>query len=254
MTIHSSSSSAASTFVTAAAAVAAVAAISLSVLQTDSCSRVLLSSKSLQRKRIKEYLYRWDWTLKKAVLRGARQGHDQRMDRSNTEVFWKDEDIQDFIQRLQEHDEISILSMEVDDDDRDYYIFFKHAKTGHLYQLPLVKFGMALAESMDNQLTTTALTLIADASSGLGGTLLTRVITECKAGVVRLVNVWVMNVNIALSHRSHSYIFVGCRSRTTLDGTLCQPCRKEYYRTGQDGTHLVWPRSIGSMACQKTSW
>jgi len=170
--------------VTTAAAVAAVAAISLPLLQSDTASRLFLSPKKLQLKRVKEYLFRWDWTLKKALLY-ARAGRDQQMDKKNTKVFFEDKDIAEFIHtKLLHTKEVTIMSIEVYDDDFDYYVFLKNMSNGELYQIPLAKFGLLLSDVMEEQLTTTAMCFVADASSGLGGQVLSTILKESKAGVV----------------------------------------------------------------------
>lgn len=187
MSGSSSSSSSSHAFVTTVCTIAAAAAVSLSVLQTDTVSRRVLSSQKLQRKRVHEYQYRWDWTLKKFLLRYARKGHDQQMDKANTEVFFQDEDIQGFIEtKLLNEGNISIMSIEVDDDTLEYYIFFVNNTNQHMYQLPLAKFSVHLNNVMQDRLTSTTLCFIADASSGLSGSLLSTVLRESKAGVVCL--------------------------------------------------------------------
>lgn len=190
MSSSSSSSSTATTFVTTAVSIAAVTVVSLSLLQTDRASRLFLGPKQLQAKRVKEYLYKWDWTLTKYVLRFSRKGHDQQMDKASTELVWKEADLETFIQEtlLKEplaENNLTIMSIEVDDDDGEYYIYFRSPQTKEIYQLPLTKFGLVLAEAMENQLTSTTLCFVADASSGLGTRLLSTVLTESKAGVVR---------------------------------------------------------------------
>ncbi len=53
-----------------------------------------------------------------------------------------------------------------------------------MVDLPLVQFGLKLADAFENQLTSTTLCFIADASSGLGSEMLGQVIAGCGAGVV----------------------------------------------------------------------
>mmetsp|Transcript_8201 Transcript_8201/g.12343 ORF Transcript_8201/g.12343 Transcript_8201/m.12343 type:complete len:551 (-) Transcript_8201:147-1799(-) len=53
-----------------------------------------------------------------------------------------------------------------------------------IVELPLVEFGLKLADAFENQLTSTTLCFIADASSGLGSDMLGQIVTGCDAGLV----------------------------------------------------------------------
>ena len=72
----------------------------------------------------------------------------------------------------------------MDDADFEYYVYLKNETSGMIYQLPLIKFGLLLKDAFENQVTTTTMCFVADASSGLGNEVLTTVLQESKAGVV----------------------------------------------------------------------
>ena len=55
-------------------------------------------------------------------------------------------------------------------------------------RVPLVLFCEKLANAFENQMTSTALCFVADASSSLGSDMLTNVVKECDHGVVSFVN------------------------------------------------------------------
>mmetsp|Transcript_22341 Transcript_22341/g.25886 ORF Transcript_22341/g.25886 Transcript_22341/m.25886 type:complete len:515 (+) Transcript_22341:189-1733(+) len=62
----------------------------------------------------------------------------------------------------------------------------KEGSSGYekVLELPLVPFGMKLADAFEQQLTSTALCFIADASSGLGSDILGSIVESCGAGLV----------------------------------------------------------------------
>jgi len=62
----------------------------------------------------------------------------------------------------------------------------KEGSSGYekILELPLVPFGMKLADAFEQQLTSTALCFIADASSGLGSDILGSIVESCGAGLV----------------------------------------------------------------------
>jgi len=60
---------------------------------------------------------------------------------------------------------------------------------GRRIQVPLVTFGLLLADAFDAKVTGTALCFVADASSGLGSHVLARIAQECDAGMV-----WIFNM------------------------------------------------------------
>jgi hypothetical protein len=178
----SDNNSTATAIVKTAATLATVVAVSIPLLQSDFASRFLLSAERLQAKRQASYRYKWEWTLVKAVIK-SRGGRDQDLDRESTELILKEKDIRHFIET---HEELDIISIELDDLDpratREYFIFLRDEQQ-HLYQLPLLAFGLQLARHMEDRLSSTTLCFIADASSGWGPHILCTVLEQSKAGV-----------------------------------------------------------------------
>lgn len=202
----------------AVTAIAAMGVISLPLLQSDTASRFLLNSKQLQIRRVKEYLYRWDKMLKTALLRNA---HDPQMD--TTKVFFVEQDIHDFIETKLLLNNIFIMSIEQYNDDMEYHVFLRDATTSDIYQLPLVKFGVMLAETMEQQLTSTTLCFVADASSGLGGQVMSTVLLESKAGGAVITEPLWMAV---LAHLVEQKVV----SREKMERILFGLCRLEAWR------------------------
>ena len=77
-----------------------------------------------------------------------------------------------------------ILGLSREEESREILVELYHTKSG-MFQLPLLRFGLILADIMEEDLTTTALCFVADASSGLGSHLVADMLDASKAGVVR---------------------------------------------------------------------
>lgn len=80
-----------------------------------------------------------------------------------------------------------ILGFSREEDSREVLIDLINPVTLAKFELPLAKFGSILAEIFEGTLTSTALCFVADASSGLGTTMIADILDASKAGVVRCI-------------------------------------------------------------------
>jgi hypothetical protein len=152
-----------------------VAAIPL--LQSDPVSRQLLSPQKLQAKRKTTYRYRWEkFTTKELLKTLQNMGGDE-----NLVLLVQDEELREFILDRCMKGKPKILCVGVDEQlpTREVCVWIWMQDDGILYQASMKKFGLLLADVMENTMSTTALCFVADASGGLGTRLITNVLNEC---------------------------------------------------------------------------
>jgi hypothetical protein len=172
----------------------------LALLQSDTVSRRILHSSKLERKRRGEYKYQWKAAIDKTKLQldyylaGGMEAckEDPECVWKNMEYVSGDSDMDVLIAKiLDKTDKTSrYYALKIDKDPHDttdeYFLFLAQEvsqKAIKVYEVPLVNFGMKLSEAFENQLTTTALCFVADASSGMASKVLERLVQEAKTGV-----------------------------------------------------------------------
>jgi len=190
---------------------AAVAVGGLVLLQTDRVSRKILNPSQLNTKRRGEYAYNWKKSVDKVKLQldyclaGGPQNYndDPEIVMKNTVYISKEEDLDTLIEKITEKKNIEYryFTLKIDKDPHDpteeLYLYIvreqqlrktKSTTNTHriLYQLPLVKFGLKLAKKFEDQLTTTTLCFVADASSGKASSMLESLVKESKTGVATI--------------------------------------------------------------------
>jgi len=183
--------SSADTILTNVAASAGVLALVLGITQIDYVSRKILSPGSLysRRKQEQQYIIQTslqNWIRKKWPL----------TEREFTGFAASDEDLSALVKSIldtkgsQSGDvgnkpKINGILKGSEDDvtDMEYYLILESSGTTKKIQVPLVRFGLVLAEEMKRMLVNTTMCFVADASSGLGSRVLGRVSKECGAGV-----------------------------------------------------------------------
>jgi hypothetical protein len=160
--------------------VAVMGLTALPLLQSDAVSRHVLEAKNLQAKRVQTYQYIWDKELRKHVLWTVREmGGDE-----NLELLVHEGEIHDFIEKCLETSASEdstgpkLLCIGVDEELATREVCLWIALDWRLYQVSLKKFGLLLADRMENIMTTTALCFVADASGGVGTDLITDVLQE----------------------------------------------------------------------------
>mmetsp|Transcript_102 Transcript_102/g.272 ORF Transcript_102/g.272 Transcript_102/m.272 type:complete len:562 (-) Transcript_102:185-1870(-) len=215
---------------------AASVVVGLILLQTDRVSRKILDPAQLNTKRRSEYKYSWTKAVDKAKLLldyslagGPREyNEDPEIVMRNTEYISKEEDLDALIEKIVDRKDTKsrFYGLKIDKDPLDplgeYYLFIVHeqelsdGKT--LYQLPLVKFGMKLAEAFEDELTTTALCFVADASAGKAASMLESLVKESKAGVAIISEpFWMMQIarlaeaSVLAAPKIKKIIFALCR-------------------------------------------
>jgi hypothetical protein len=195
------------TFFPLIAVSAATLAGGLALLQSDRISRRILDSQKLDTKRRGEYKYQWKSAIDKTKLQleyflagGIEvQKEDPECVMKNTTYISDEAEMDDLIQRILDKkkpvERYYTLKIDKDmhDPTDDYFVFLAHESSDsgnnnriQLYELPLVKFCLKLAQAFEDQLTTTTLCFVADASSGKASTLLEQLVTEAKTGVAVL--------------------------------------------------------------------
>lgn len=102
----------------------------------------------------------------------------------NLELLIHEGEINEFIDRClgakdkEDSTGPKILCLGVDEQLANHDVCLWIALDWRLYQMPLKKFGLLLAQRMEDTMTTTALCFVADASGGLGTELVTDVLQE----------------------------------------------------------------------------
>jgi hypothetical protein len=148
-----------------------------SLIESDFVARCLLSANQLQARRLAKYRSRfWQSHVSFKI-----SNHD-----SDVQLLVKDEDLKRFVQDcLQKGADDSSKSLEilaVGNDEKQpnsnelYVWILLH---GNHYQAPLKKFGMLMADVMENTMSTKALCIVADASGGLGNQLISDILNQC---------------------------------------------------------------------------
>ena len=180
---------------------AAVAVGGLVLLQTDRVSRKILDPAQLNTKRRGEYKYNWKKAVDKAKLQidyclaGGPQKYndDPEIVMKNTEYISKEDDLDALVKKIvdKKDTESRFYTLKIDKDPHDpteeFYLYLVHDQQSSddriLYQVPLVKFGIKLAQAFEDQLTTTTLCFVADASTGKATNMLESLVKEAKTGV-----------------------------------------------------------------------
>jgi hypothetical protein len=162
---------------------AMVCVAAIPVLQSDSVSRQLLSPPKLQAKRKATYRYRWEKFTTKELLKTLQtMGGDD-----NLVLLVQEEELREFIvdRCMKGQGNPKILCVGVDEQlpTREVCVWIWMQDDGIMYQASMKKFGLLLADIMEDTMSTTALCFVADASGGLGTKLVTNVLTECVASL-----------------------------------------------------------------------
>jgi hypothetical protein len=169
----------------AASAVAAVGVLSLTALQSDACSRYVLTPQQLQAKRGQTYQYQWQQASVKTDLQlqycwaGGYSQFDVETEHIMTDIFTTEPEILDFIEQTllpAAHEMVvgRIGLMAEGTVNKEYYVWFYHMNqsTSRMYQVPLGLFGRLLATQLERSVTRTTFCFVADASSGAAVTTL----------------------------------------------------------------------------------
>jgi len=180
---------------------AAVAAGSLALLQTDRVSRLILDPSRLNTKRRAEYQYSWKNASDKTKLQldyclaGGLQKYndDPEIVMKNTECILKEEAMDSLVKKIVDKKDktfvyyaLKIGKDPYDPKDEFYLFLMQEQQTDQdrtVIQVPLVKFGLKLAKAFEDQLTSTTLCFVADASAGKATNLLESLVKEAKTGV-----------------------------------------------------------------------
>eukprot|EP00934_Nitzschia_sp_Nitz4_P008313 Nitzschia sp. Nitz4//scaffold24_size164493//130329//132032//NITZ4_002347-RA/size164493-processed-gene-0.211-mRNA-1//1//CDS//3329544171//8303//frame0 len=180
----------------ATASAATVAALAL--LQTDSVSRRTLKPLPLLTKRRREFLYHWKTAIEKThllleyTLAGGQENYNndneinlKKFDYLSTEAQQKE-----LAQRILKDKAGQYTTLKIDKDPSDpkeeYYLFIQRLSTEdqpQYFQAPLVPFCQVLRQAFEDQVTTTTLCFVADASAGKASGLLEQLVKEAKTGV-----------------------------------------------------------------------
>lgn len=222
---------------------AALSVASLALLQTDRVSRWTLSPPRLMAKRRQEYSYHWKVAIEKAhmqldfCLAGGTDAFnaDPEINLKNTTYLGSDEEQDSLVQRIvskkkkddDSSSKFSVLKLDRDPSDPmgDFFLFLMRQQDDEcdnnepeFFQLPLVSFCQKLRQAFENQLTTTTLCFVADASSGKASGLLEELVKEAKTGVAVLSEpLWMANLariaeaRIFSNSKLETMIFALCR-------------------------------------------
>lgn len=174
--------------------------VGISLLQSDMVGRKILSSERLQKKRQAEYRYKWSKQLEKQLFIAMDiLGGDLYLSLLTT-----DHEIDEFVSKCvtDKDSDARVLGVALDEKDPravpEYQVYVSFHKI--LYQLPLKAFGLKMADKMEDQLTSTAICFVADASSGLALNLIGDLLTKSGADVVS--SSVVIVIEFVLNHTS----------------------------------------------------
>lgn len=231
-----SASDASNLFFSVVAASAAVAIGGLALLQTDMVSRKILDPAQLNTKRRGEYRYNWTKAVEKAKLKldyclaGGQRKYDDDPEivMKNTEYVSKEDDLNDLIKKVVDSrcTDSKYFTVKIDRDPYDpteelYLYILQEQQSSNdrlLFQVPLVKFGMKLAQAFEDQLTTITLCFVADASAGKATTMLESLVKESKSGVAVISEpFWMVQIarlaesSLLSSSKIQKIVFALCR-------------------------------------------
>ena len=214
----------------------AVAVGSIALLQTDMISRKILDPAQLCSKRRSEYRYNWKKAVEKNkllmdyCLAGGPQKYDEDPEivLKGTEYVSKEDDLDALINKIldKKSSDSKFLALKIDRDPHDptdeFYLFMVEEQESRnnkvLLQVPLVSFGEKLSQAFEDQLTTTTLCFVADASSGKATGMLEKLVKEFKSGVAVVSEpFWMVQMarlaeaSIFASSRIRKLVFALCR-------------------------------------------
>lgn len=159
--------------------------VGIALLQSDMVGRKILSVEQLLKKRKAEYRYKWLKQLEKQMYIAMDiLGGDLYLN-----ILTTDDEIDDYITKFvnDEGSDARVLGVALDEKDTravpEYQVYISFQKL--IYQMPLTKFGLKLADKLEDQLTATALCFVSDASSGLGLNLISDLLIKSGTNVVR---------------------------------------------------------------------
>jgi len=227
-------------------AVIAMGLFIILAMQLDGVSRRFLSPTSLLAKRRREYRYAVEQGNEYTALmiRQHVGGGKGLYDPKTESVVWAKigssdtEEMDTLLSEIMDSKKatpvIVAIEQDLEDDNNpnDYHLFlaFPPANAGvstpaapNLYQkvrVPLIAFCERLAKAFKDQMTSTALCFVADASSGLGAEMLTDVVKDCNHGVATISNpAWMTTLALIVSKNTQkittqqfeTIIFALCR-------------------------------------------
>jgi hypothetical protein len=237
----------------AASAVAAVGVFSLTALQSDACSRLVLTPQQLQAKRGKEYQYTWQQAAVKTDLQlqycwaGGVSQFDAETEHIMTDIFLTEPEILEFIEQTlipAAHEMVvGRIGLMEEGQSKEYYLWFYHMNksTSRIYQVPLGLFGRLLAAKLERSVTRTTFCFVADASSGAAVTTLVDLVdAAAKTSTVLTIRepVWMVVLARLVEQR--------LLAAETLDRTVFALARLEALKvqTSQDTVIITVPQAI----------
>ena len=142
--------------------------VGIALLQSDMIGRKILSIEELLKKRKAEYRYKW-WKQheKQMFIVMDILGGDLYLN-----ILTTDDEIDGYITKFinDEGTDARVLGVALDEKDTravpEYQVYISFQR--FIFQMPLAKFGLKLADKMEDHLTATALCFVSDASIVLG--------------------------------------------------------------------------------------
>ena len=212
------------------------AAAALALTQTDWASRKLLSPERLAAKRHQEYRYRWQQALEQAALRQAyaRAGgvvnYSPDDEMLQTKLLSSPGDWKDLLDRIaSKKAQLEIGKMVLHGSDYHLWLY----EGTQIYQLPLLTFGLALADRLEQAITSTTLCFVSDATTGEGSRLLSNLLQATQAPVtVRSTPFW-------LCRLAHLIVTEPSLPQWKLERILWALAKLETLRTPVESTVLI---------------
>lgn len=185
-----------------AASVAIVGLSTISLAQLDSFSRSILSPVSLQQKRSKSYQYQWEKDAEKCLMQTL------RLNNKGEAIFLNDEqEIRAFLKNCLLDKTLQIVAIGIDKKLKDYegaLVWIFSSLKENLVKIPLRKIAPLLQEAMDSIVFTSTLCIVADASGGLGSTVISEVMKASNSRVPILSEpVWMAQFAVLMEQKPY---------------------------------------------------
>ena len=212
-----------------AAGVAAMSLIALTFLQSDACSRSILSADSLAQKRRSEYDYRWTQALEKAKLqfqyflsRGVSQSsEDEALLR--TTILAEDLEMKELVDKiLSKTNPTDTRPVRIGKDKKlsstEFFLWIISTGSGGLFQVPLKRFTALLGKAFERQITSTTFCFVSDASANAASETVVGLVKATKSSVHVLEQpLWmatlaaILEQNLLASNTAETIFFSLCR-------------------------------------------
>lgn len=234
------------------AGIAAVSVVALTVLQSDGCSRSILSADQLAAKRRIEYNYRWTQALEKAKLQLQYFLSGGVKESSADDAFLKTtvltdeasmQELVDMILDKKNPTDLRVARMGRDTQlsATEFFVWLMSSSgdSHQMYQVPLAPFTTFLGRAFERQITSTTFCFVSDASANAASRTVVGLAQASKTAVhVVEEPLWMASLSAILEHN--------LLSASTAETVLFSLCRLEAQTANKASTLLI---TLPGQAC-----